>query len=194
MTVAATMRKISYWRYSAVKRKTLFAALACALLVFSMLGCGTTNHLQSIQLSTSNTSEVPMGTLNLKGVGGTLQLYAWANYSSGRQLLLNNRDVTYKIAITPGSAAWTGVMGDPNANPAQTVQLTPNALLTAVTPFACTWINTAVPPATAPAWAIDGTYSVTATYSGFTSPPAFVVVASAAGKADTTNPTGACGP
>ena len=188
------MRKISYWRYSAVKRKTLFAALACALLVFSMLGCGTTNHLQSVQISTSNTSEVPMGTLNLKGVGGTLQLYAWGNYSSGKQVLLNNRNVTYKIAITPGSAAWTGVMGDPNANPAQTVQLTPNALLTAVTPFACTWINTAKPPATAPAWAIDGTYSITATYSGFTSPAAYVVVASAAGVADTTNPTGACGP
>jgi hypothetical protein len=194
MTDAATMRKISFGRYSAVNRKTLFPALACALLVFSMLGCGTSNHLQSVQLSTSNTSEVPMGTLNLKGVGGTLQLYAWGNYSSGRQVLLNNRDVTYKIAITPGSAAWTGVMGDPNANPAQTVQLTPNALLTAVTPFACTWINEAVPPATAPAWAIFGTYSVTAVYSGFTSPPAFVVVASAAGIADTTNPTGACGP
>jgi hypothetical protein len=194
MTDAATMRKISFGRYSAVNRKTLFPALACALLVFSMLGCGTSNHLQSVQLSTSNTSEVPMGTLNLKGVGGTLQLYAWGNYSSGRQVLLNNRDVTYKIAITPGSAAWTGVMGDPNATPAQTVQLTPNALLTAVTPFACTWINEAVPPATAPAWAIFGTYSVTALYSGFTSPPAFVVVASAAGIADTTNPTGACGP
>jgi hypothetical protein len=195
MTDAATMRKISFWRYSAVNRKTLFAALACALLVFSMLGCGTSNHLQSIQLSTSNTSEVPMGTLDLKGVGGTLQLYAWANYSSGKQLLLNNRDVTYKIVITPGSNAWTGVMGDPNANPAQTVQLlAPSGLLTAVTPFACTWINTAVAPATAPAWAIDGTYSVTATYLGLTSPPAFVVVASAAGITDTTNPTGACGP
>jgi hypothetical protein len=194
MTDAATMRKISFWRYSAVNRKTLFAALACALLVFSMLGCGTSNHLQSVQLSTSNTSEVPMGTLDLKGVGGTLQLYAWGNYSSGTQKLLNNVNVTFKIAITPGSAAWTGVMGDPNANPAQTVQLTPNGLLTAVTPFACTWINTAVPPATAPAWAIDGTYSVTATYLGFTSPAAFVVVASEAGIADTTNPTGACGP
>jgi hypothetical protein len=189
------MRKISYWRYSAVNRKTLFPALACALLVFSMLGCGTSNHLQSIQLSTSNASEVPMGTLDLKGVGGTLQLYVWGNYSSGNHVLLNNRDVTYKIVITPGSAAWTGVMGDPNANPAQTVQLlAPNGLLTAVTPFACTWINTAVPPATSPAWAIDGTYSVTATYSGFTSPAAFVVVASEAGIADTTNPTGACGP
>src|SRR6266481_10026422 len=58
VTDAATMRKISYWRYSAVKRKTLFAALACALLAFSMLGCGTTNHLQSVQLSTSPTAEI----------------------------------------------------------------------------------------------------------------------------------------
>ena len=188
------MRKISYWRYSAVKRKTLFAALTCALLIFSMLGCGTTNHLQSVQLSTSNTAEVPMGTLDLKGVGGTLQLYAWGNYSSGTQKLLNNVNVTFQISITPGSAAWTGTLGDPNATPAQTVQLTPNGLLTAVTPFACTWINEAVPPATAPAWAIDGTYSVTATYKGLTSPAAFVVVASEAGITDTTNPTGACGP
>jgi hypothetical protein len=194
MTDAATMRKISYWRYSAVKRKTLFAALACALLIFSMLGCGTTNHLQSVQLSTSPTAELPMGTLDLKGVGGTLQLYAWGNYSSGAHKLLNNVNVAYQISITPGSAASTGVLGDPNANPAQTVQLTPNGLLTAVTPFACTWINEAVPPATTPAWAIDGTYSVTATYKGLTSPAAFVVVASEAGVTDTTNPTGACGP
>jgi hypothetical protein len=194
VTDAATMQKISFWRYLAVNRKNLFAALACALLVFGMLGCGTSNNLQSVQLSTSNTAEVPMGTLDLKGVGGTLQLYSWGNYSSGKKLLLNNRDVTYKISITPGSAAWTGFMGDPNAAPAQTVQLTPNALLTAVSPFACTWINEAVPPATSPAWAILGTYSVTATYSGFTSPPAYIVVASEAGIASVSNPTGACGP
>jgi hypothetical protein len=193
MTDAATMRKISYWRYSAVKRKTLFAALACALLVFSMLGCGTTNHLQSVQLSTSNTAEVPMGTLEVKGVGGTLQLYAWGNYSSGAKKLLNNVNVTYKIAITPGSAAWTGTLGDPNASPAQTLELSPNGLLTAVSPFACTFINDAT-TGTTPAWALLGTYSVTAVYSGLTSPPAFVAVASEVGVVSASNPTGACGP
>jgi len=177
-----------------VNRKTLFAALACALLMLSMLGCGTSNNLQSIQLSTSSTAEAPMGTLEVKGVGGTLQLYAWGNYSSGKQLLLNNRNVAYQISITPGSAAWTGVMGDPNATPPQTLQLSPNGLLTAVTPFACTFINEAQPPATAPAWALAGTYSVTAKYQGFTSPAAFVAVASEAGEYSTTNPTSACGP
>ena len=64
MTDTATMRKISYWRYSAVKRKTLFAALACALLVFSMLGCGTTNHLQSITLTPAAGGS---GLFNIKG-------------------------------------------------------------------------------------------------------------------------------
>ena len=177
-----------------MKRTTFFAAFACALLIFSLLGCGATNHLQSVQLSTSSTVEVPMGTLEVKGVGGTLQLYAWGNFSSGQHKLLNNVDVEYQIAITPGSSAWTGVMGDPNANPAQTVQLTPNGLLTAVSPFACTFINEATAPATAPAWALAGTYSVTAVYQGITSPAAYVAVASEAGIYDVTNPTSACGP
>ena len=44
------MRKIPFWRYLAVTRKTLFAASICALLVFS-LGCGNTNKLQSITLT-----------------------------------------------------------------------------------------------------------------------------------------------
>src|SRR5271168_3390412 len=94
VTDAATMRKISFWRYLAVNRKTLFAALACALLTFSMLGCGTTNHLQSIQLSTSNASETPGTTLVLSGIGGTLQLYTWGNYSSGKQVLLGGTGVS----------------------------------------------------------------------------------------------------
>jgi hypothetical protein len=188
------MRKISFWRYSAVNRQTLFTALACALLLFSMLGCGISNKLQSIQLSVSSATETPGSSLDLVGIGGTKQLYVWGNYSNGKHLLLNNRDAAFQVVLTPGSSAWTGTLGDPNANPAQTVQLSPNGLLTAVTPFACSWFNNAVPPATKPAWSVIGTYTVTATYSGFTSPPAYVAVASAAGIPDSTNPTGACGP
>src|SRR5271170_3448825 len=97
VTDAATMRKISFWRYLAVNRKTLFAALACALLVFSMLGCGTSDKLQSIQLSTSNASETPGSTLTLYGIGGTLQLYTWGNYSNGKQVLLGGNGVSYQI-------------------------------------------------------------------------------------------------
>ena len=179
-----------------MNRKNLFTALACALLVFSMLGCGTSNNLQSIQLSTSNTAEVPMGTLEVKGIGGQLQLYVWGNYSSGKKLLLNNRDAAWQIVLTPGSSAWTGTLGDPNATPAQTIQLSPSqGLLTAVSPFACTFDNVAVtPPATTPAWALIGSYTVTATYQGQTSPPGYVAVASEAGIPSASNTTGACGP
>jgi hypothetical protein len=175
-----------------VNRKTLFAALACALLVFSMLGCGTSNKLQSIQLSTSNTSESAPGTLDLQGEGGTLQLYAWGNYSSGKQKLLNNvGGVVYNISITQGSVDQNNM---PLPTPPETVVLSANGLLTAVTPFICTWVNSAVPPATTPAWGLSGSYSVTVSYAGFTSPPVFVAVASQAGIANTTNPTGECGP
>jgi hypothetical protein len=91
------MRKISYWRYSAVNLKTLFAALACALLVFSMLGCGATNHLQSIQLSKSNTLETPMNGLNVPGISSTPQLYVWENRSNGQAVLLHGEGVAYQI-------------------------------------------------------------------------------------------------
>jgi hypothetical protein len=166
------------------------------MLVFSMLGCGISNHLQSVQLSTSNTVETPGSTLDLVGIGGTLQLYAWGNYSSGKHKLLNNVPITYQISITPGSTVLDnfGNYVPLTAVPPNTVQLSSTGLLTATTPFACTWINEAHPPATAPAWAVAGSYTVTATYTGFVSPPAFVVLASAAGITDTTNPTGACGP
>jgi len=176
-----------------VNRKTLFTALACALLVFSMLGCGATNHLQSIQLSLSNTLESPGSTLTLYGVGGTLQMYTWANYSNGKQVLLHGSDVAYQISSTASGFAETGgPLGDPNADPPGTVQLlTPNGLLTAVPPFACTWVNTAT-TGTTPAFAITGYYTLTATYQGMTTPPAFVTIASAAGITSLTNPDGLC--
>src|SRR5260370_34137616 len=91
------MRKISYWRYSAVTLKILFAALACALLVFSMLGCGTTNHLQSITLTPAHGGS---GLFNVKGIGGTLQLVATGNYSS-RETKDPTNVLTYSGAPDP---------------------------------------------------------------------------------------------
>lgn len=194
MTDAATMRKISFWRYLAVNRKTLFAALACALLAFSMLGCGTTRELQSVQLSTSSTVESAPGTLNLSGEGAQLQLYTWGNYSNGKSQLLNG-NITYQIAVTPGSFDQ---FGNPLPTPPNSVSISANGLLTAVTPFICTWINTAptnaTPPVTSPAWALGGSYSVTTITQGVTSPPVFVAVASQGGIYSTSNPTGECGP
>jgi hypothetical protein len=174
-----------------VRRTNIFAALACAFLVFSLLGCGTTAHLQSIQLSSSNTTEVTPGTLDLDGEGAQLQLYTWGNYSNGKSQILNGTDVVYQIAITPGSVDQ---FDDPLPTPPQTVQLTTSGQLTAVQPFICTWVNSAQPPATSPAWGLSGSYMVTSTTQGKTSPPVYVAVASQAGITNTTNPTGECGP
>ncbi|MGO9864858.1 MAG: hypothetical protein ACLPLR_14690 [Terriglobales bacterium] len=178
-----------------MNRKTLFALLACALLGFSMLGCGTTKHLQSIQLSTSNQVAAPPGTLDLTGIGAQIQLYPWGNYSNGSQKLLTNVPVAYQIVGSGDAIDPSDDLPYALSDPPQTVEISTNGLLTAVQPAACTFYNTAVAPATSPAWALVGTYTVTATQSGFTSPPVFVAMASAEGYPDpTTNPTGECGP
>ena len=179
-----------------MNRKTLLAALSCALLVFSLLGCGASRGLQSIQISSSNATETTPGTISIGingAVLGPVQLYTWGNYSNGKSQLLSG-NVQYQISITP-DMPLTNVMPEPP----QTMELSANGLLTAVTPFFCSWINSApqnaTPPVTTPAWGIGGTYSVTATTQGFTSPPVFVAVASASpGTQGGTNPTGECGP
>jgi hypothetical protein len=179
MTDTATMRKISYWRYSAVNLKTLFAALACALLVFSMLGCGTTNHLQSITLTPASGGS---GLFNVKGIGGTLQLVATGNYSSGKTKNLTS-EVTYSVVPDP-----TGQIVPPA--PPSTVTMSPTGLMTAVEPAICLWTDTTLDLTKPPTWALTGDYIVTASFQGVTSQQAFVAVASAVGN----GPGGACGP
>lgn len=177
-----------------MNRKNLFTALACALLVLSLLGCGTTRELRSIQLSRSNT-DPNAGTGVILFPDAPVQMYTWGNYSNGQQKLLNGVGgaIGYQIALTPGSVAGTGTLGNPNATPPETVQLSPTGLLTPVVPFAvCTFENVAVPPATSPAFQTTGSYTLTATYQGFTSPPSYIGVATAGGIVDTTNPEGLC--
>jgi len=200
------MQKISYWRYSAVNLKTLFAALACALLVFSMLGCGTTNHLQSIQLSKSNTSETPMNGLNVPGISSTLQLYVWENRSNGQAVLLHGAGVAYQIKLDPNN--FLDAFGQVLPAPPQVLSLSTTGLITAINPAVCTWVDVAriIPPATAappPSWELSGSYDVTATFGGLTTPPVNIGVASAGGNPSNpalgtqgvnNNPNGLCGP
>jgi hypothetical protein len=181
-----------------VNRKTLFAALACALLVFSMLGCGTTNHLQSIQLSVSNTQppSVAGNYVNIYGTDQPGRYYVWASYSNGKQVLLSG-GVAYQISITPGSTylsagGYVPLTFDPNANPPQTIQLSSDGTVTAVSPYVCTWENFAT-TGTTPNFAYVGSYSVTATYQGLTTPPASLPVASdVVGVTSASNLSGLC--
>lgn len=195
------MRKIPFWRYSAVNRKTLFAALACALLVFSMLGCGTTNHLQSITLGASLVNgvapKVQAGFFSLQGNGGTIQVQATGNYSNGKTLDLTHK-VTYSVIVDPVNSvdAFGNTLLAPCAGPCKdsahgTVQFDTTGLITAVDPATCTWVDTSSDPAK-PAWFYVGAYQVTATFEGVTSQPMYVPVASSGGVQTTGNPNGVC--
>jgi hypothetical protein len=164
-----------------VKRKPFFAALLCALLATTLLGCGATNKLQSITLTIAGQS----GTFNLQGIGGTLQLKATGTYSSAKTKDLTNK-VTYTV-VPDG----TDVFGAALNSPPLTVTMSPTGLMTAVDPAVCTWENLEQDDTKPPVWVLDGSYKVTASFGGITSQPVFVSVASAAGLGP---PAGACGP
>jgi hypothetical protein len=196
-----------------VNRKTLFAALACALLVFSMLGCGTTNKLKSIQLNATFINGVAPtlqnGVYSFQGNGGTIQLQAIATYSGGKTQDLT-KVVTYNVIVDP--AASVDAFGNPLVPPCQTpcqiagqgtVEYNPTGLFTAVEPAVCTWVDVVPAPGT-PGWAYQGDYLVTVTYQGITSQPVFLPVASATGNPNNpalgspggvnNNPDSLCGP
>jgi hypothetical protein len=190
-----------------VNRKTLFAALACALLVFSMLGCGASNTLKSVQISTSNSSEVPMGAQDLQGITSTIQLYAWGNYSNGKAVLLNSvGDVTWSVVLDP--IYNVDAFGNPLPAPPQGVEISTTGLITSVEPAFCTWVDeapvTLANPTPTPSWAISGQYDVTFSYRGLISPPVAMALADTAGDPNNpalgnpggvdNNPNALCGP
>lgn len=181
-----------------MKRTKILAALTCALLVFVLAGCGTSNKLQSITLGASSINGVPVqtqaGFFSLEGLGGTIQLQAIGNYSSGKTHDLSNV-VTYTMILDP--SANEAIDGSGNfyllPSPPQTAQISVTGLVTSTEPAACTWLNSN-PGGAKPAWAYVGDYTVTATFQGVTSQPIYIPVASAAGIVSVSNPTGACGP
>lgn len=191
-----------------MKRTNIFAALACALLVIVLAGCGASNHLQSIQLNVSAINGVATttqgGFVTLQGNGGTIQLQPMGNYGGGAPKDLT-REATYNVIVDPFHNQDD--LGDPLLAPCNgpcpqpfdgihgTVEYNTTGLITAVEPAVCTWFNSAVDPSTTPAWAYVGDYEVTATFAGVTSQPVYIPVASAAGIYDQySNPSGACGP
>lgn len=170
-----------------MKRLTTLAFLA--VLGAAELGCGgpAIGDLKTITLSASPST-------NLVGQGGTVQLSAMGTYTTGTQ-----KDITARITytITPigtddaGAALMNAVT--PACTPAQgcgTVSINSTGLVTAIAPFVCTWVDTNTSGTGSPAWAISGSYQITATTGKITSQPVFISVASATGAGS----TGKCGP
>ena len=189
-----------------MNRKTLFAALTCGLLIFSLLGCGTSNKLQSITLQASSINGVPVttqsGFFSLQGNGGWIQLQAIGNYSSGKTFDLT-KQATYNVIVDPahGVDAFGNALLPPCQAPCQvsgqgTAEYSVTGLITAVEPATCTWVD--VGPLATPSWFYSGDYEVTVTFEGFTSQPVYIPVASSAGNPDyngvANNPTEQCGP
>ena len=184
-----------------MKRKQILTALACALLAVASVGCGGSNHLQSIQLSAKlingATPTTQSGFTTLEGNGGTIQLQAMGAYSDTKTKDLTTV-VTYKVEVDPvnNTDAFGNVLLPPCVtgscpSPASppygngTVEYSPTGLITAVEPATCTWIDIApvvtVGTAPPPAWFYSGDYVVTATFDGITSQPFYIPVASSAG-------------
>jgi hypothetical protein len=162
-------------------RKKLFLALTLALAFVGLLGCGTSNHLKTILLTSGSST----GTFNVKGIGGVLQLKAIGNYSSTQTHDLTNV-ATYVVTPTGGDSNTGAAL----LAPPLTLTMSTTGMATAVDPAACSWINLQPDPLKPAAWALTGAYKVVASFQGITSQPVFIAVASAAGPA----PTGACGP
>jgi len=171
--------------FSKVKRTILLAALLVAALFMLLPGCGNPaiGTLQSITLTAATT-----GTVEVKGEGGTLQLIAIGNYTSkGTKNLSNN--VTY-TATPNGTDEIGGALPPTSAANPQTISISPTGLVTAVTPFVCTFYNDGSP--TKPVWTLKGSYEIVASFGTVSSQPIYVAVASAAGSFP--NDVGACGP
>jgi hypothetical protein len=168
-----------------VKSRNILAALLVAVLLI-MSGCGTSDSLSTLTVSSAGANSG--GFFNLAGEGGTLQLAVTANYTSGKTVDVTNW-AAYAVTITPQS---TDLNGFTLQTPPSTVTINATGLMTAVTPFDCTWTDLpiATPPTTPPNWSLTGSYQVVATYHGKTSQPIFIGV----GSADGNGPGGACGP
>jgi hypothetical protein len=205
-----------------VKRTNILAALACALLVLGLAGCGATkgltNHLESIQLGAKLVNGKPpsgqSGFFSLVGNGGTIQLQAIGTYSSGKTRDLTG-SVAYKMVVDPvnnvdafGFLLLPPCAGPPCPVPSGppftngTAEIDVNGLVTATDPATCTWIDVAPldkngNPQT-PAWFYTGAYVVTVSFEGINSPPMYIPVASSGGNqfynGQENNPSGACGP
>lgn len=169
-------------------KRASFLALFLAAIGLLTTGCGTSDSVKSLTLTSNGVAAG--GFFNLVGVDGTLQLVVVANYNSGKTVDVTNSST---FAMTPELVDDTG-LAIPAAGP-NTVTISPTGMMTAINPI-CTWtdaINTTLtPPApySPPVWQYTGWYQVVASYKGFTSQPIAVGVGAAASNA----PTGGCGP
>jgi hypothetical protein len=143
--------------------------------------CGTGDKIGSVSVTAAGST----GSVNLVGLGGTMQLQVNANYTSGKVIDETNF-ATY--TITPEGTLWDKA----TALPAPPLGLSINStgMITATDPGICTWFNEGT--TTTPGWFYTGDYKIVATYRGFSSQPLYVPVSS--GATGQAGQNGQCGP
>lgn len=173
-----------------MKRSTFLATLLVAISLFSS-SCGTGDKIGSVSISAAGASG---GTVNLVGLGGTLQLQVMANYTSGKQI-----DETNFATYTITAQGTLDDQATPLPTPPYGIQLSNTGMVTATATQSnngiCTWVNAntnATTALTQPAWFFTGDYEIVATYRGFQSNPIYIPVASGSGNESASNFE--CGP
>ncbi|HXY78296.1 MAG TPA: hypothetical protein VEH47_05740 [Candidatus Acidoferrales bacterium] len=186
-----------------MKRTRIFTAFLAAALALMATSCGTSDYLESLQLTSSGGSSAG-NFFNLAGVDGTVQLQVLAVYHSGKSVDVTN-DSTFTmtpigcVADNDPPDACDPYVAVPAPGP-DVVTINKTGLMTGIAGI-CTWTDAIVTtgctgtatscPATPPIWEYTGYYQVTATYRNFTSQPVGVGMGVAASPG---SPDGGCGP
>lgn len=168
-----------------VKRTRILATVLLTAIPLLVSSCGTSDSIKSITLSANGTSSG--GTFNMAGTDATVPLIVYANYHSGKQVVVTS-DVTYSVTEQGLDQSGANL---PPFGPGN-VTISGTGLMTDIVPL-CTWVDgsTAGKADNPPVWALTGYYQVTAIYRGMSSQPIAVGAGSAV---STTSPVGGCGP
>ena len=164
-------------------KRTKILATLLGLISLLTSSCGSGDKVASVSVKVVGAGT---GTINLAGLGGTLQLQVLANYTSGKWI-----DETNYATYTVTPEGFDDNTGAALPAPPLTLTINPTGMITAVDPAVCTWFSTTSDPST-PGWAYVGDYKIVATYRGFTSNPVFIPLASAASNQPGLK--GQCGP
>jgi hypothetical protein len=180
-------------------KRISFVTLILVAVALLSSSCGTSDYMQSIQLSSSGATAG--GFNNLVGVDGPLQLQVMAVYHSGKMIDVTNNST---FTMVPTGCVFSGNYLSPCGGPLPTpgpatVTVSPNGYMIGIASI-CTWedgwVTTTTNGTTTttfdnPAvWMYTGYYQTTATYRGFTSNPIGVGM----GVAESDAPGGGCGP
>ncbi len=169
-----------------MKRTSILAVFPITLaLVLS--GCGTSDSVKSISITGANS----FGAFEVYGEGGTMQMTVTANYNSGKQIDVTNQS-TFTVTETGTDDNGESLPVPSSTTPPSTIEISNTGLVTAVTPFICTFVVTSGVGVTPITYAVAGSYQIVATYKGMQSNPQFLPVASADINSNVSGAT--CGP